>query len=236
MSLDTNKLIELEGFKSNWDQINNDSTQSHVVKGSHCYYHYTCDGASDMGWGCGYRTLQTMCSWVRMQLSEEEQGRTHVPSILEIQKILVECGDKPASFIGSKEWIGCFEASIVIDYIYDLPCKILHCKSGKLADNLATLRDHFKTVQSPIMMGGDTDNASKGILGVCDSYDNFGGISKTHLLVANPHYSDKKEAKEECLVKEGWIKWTESTVFEESSFYNFCMPQRVQPLADQVEK
>lgn len=28
------------------------------------YWHYLCDGFDDRGWGCGYRTLQTISSWI----------------------------------------------------------------------------------------------------------------------------------------------------------------------------
>lgn len=36
-----------------------------LVQGSYEYWHYGCDGLDDRGWGCGYRTLQTLCSWIR---------------------------------------------------------------------------------------------------------------------------------------------------------------------------
>ena len=28
------------------------------------YWHYCCDDLNDRGWGCGYRTLQTISSWI----------------------------------------------------------------------------------------------------------------------------------------------------------------------------
>ena len=28
------------------------------------YWHYCCDKVDDRGWGCGYRTLQTISSWI----------------------------------------------------------------------------------------------------------------------------------------------------------------------------
>ena len=28
------------------------------------YWHYLCDSFDDRGWGCGYRTLQTIASWI----------------------------------------------------------------------------------------------------------------------------------------------------------------------------
>ncbi|CAF0957870.1 unnamed protein product [Adineta ricciae] len=42
-----------------------DETETTIdpVRGSLTFYHYKCDGHDDRGWGCGYRTLQTLCSW-----------------------------------------------------------------------------------------------------------------------------------------------------------------------------
>ena len=37
-----------------------------LVKGSYEYWHYGCDGFDDRGFGCGYRTLQSICSWMNM--------------------------------------------------------------------------------------------------------------------------------------------------------------------------
>jgi hypothetical protein len=109
------------------------------------------------GWGCGYRTTQTLCSWIRNRQNESEDAEkskpiADVPSVVEIQKILVKCEDKPKSFVSSKQWIGAFECSIVLDYLYDVPCKILHCEPYKLQSYLADIVKHFETIKSPIMM------------------------------------------------------------------------------------
>ena len=37
-----------------------------TVKGSYEYWHYICDSFDDRGFGCGYRTLQSICSWMQM--------------------------------------------------------------------------------------------------------------------------------------------------------------------------
>ena len=66
----------------------------------------------------------------------------------------------------------------MLDELYRVQCRILHVSSG---DQLHTvcdaLENHFTTVGSPVMMGGDSDNMSKGIVGMCV------GKSKTYLLV-----------------------------------------------------
>ncbi|XP_078322498.1 uncharacterized protein LOC111102480 [Crassostrea virginica] len=149
-----------------------------LVRGDYLYYHYGCDGVDDRGWGCGYRTLQTMCSWIQGQRGE---GMHKVPSLGQFQDALVAMEDKPKSFAGSKEWIGSFELCICIDYFYDVPCRLLHVTSGeKLVDYLPDLQKHFRDFGSVIMMGGDSDNASKGIVGV--------SIDRHALLVVDPHY------------------------------------------------
>lgn len=37
-----------------------------IVQGDYQYFHYVCDGVDDRGWGCGYRTLQTIASWMNL--------------------------------------------------------------------------------------------------------------------------------------------------------------------------
>ena len=34
------------------------------VSGDYEYWHYLCDGTDDKGWGCGYRTCQSIASWI----------------------------------------------------------------------------------------------------------------------------------------------------------------------------
>merc|ERR1712178_447693 len=80
-----------------------------LFSGDYHYYYYGCDSFQDQGWGCGYRTLQTIISHF---LPEQ------VPSILKIQEKLVEIGDKPKNFIGSWEWIGSVEISWLVDIFY----------------------------------------------------------------------------------------------------------------------
>ncbi len=40
----------------------------HLVKGTYSYHHYLQDGFNDDGWGCAYRSLQTIISWFRYNL------------------------------------------------------------------------------------------------------------------------------------------------------------------------
>ena len=79
------------------------------------------------GWGCGYRSVQSLCSWAENKLRSSSSSSADtaaggvvacVPSLRKIQEILVEVGDKPPSFVGSKQWIGSFEACIVLDHLF----------------------------------------------------------------------------------------------------------------------
>ena len=72
------------------------------------------DKINDSGWGCAYRSLQTICSWFRRQSFATRPEPTHK----EIQQTLVSLGDKPPSFVGSSKWIGAFEISLCLDELY----------------------------------------------------------------------------------------------------------------------
>ena len=194
-----------------------------LVAGDYQYCHYLYDGQDDRGWGCGYRTLQTIISWLRNNSSSHQQEGLNIPSLRRIQEILVEMGDKPASFAGSKEWIGSVEVGLVIDQLFDVPCKILHSRSGH---DLRTLFDqvflHFQDKRCPIMMGGDLDASSKGIFGACQT------DSSKYFLVLDPHFVSSKNTEilnNEHLIEQGWAKWVQLQDFSHSSFYNLCLPQ-----------
>ena len=104
------------------DRIDDDDGETNEsVRGPLTFYHYLCDGQDDRGWGCGYRTLQTLCSWI---IKNKEGYSTYtVPSITKIQEILVELQDKPSSFIKSNQWIGTYEAMLILSQLYDVISK-----------------------------------------------------------------------------------------------------------------
>lgn len=49
---------------------------------------HTQDRFDDSGWGCAYRSLQTICSWMRRQ----QYTSAPVPSHRQIQQTLVDIG------------------------------------------------------------------------------------------------------------------------------------------------
>lgn len=186
-----------------------------TVRGYYEYWHYGCDGFNDRGWGCGYRTLQTICSWIIINKKLSQQ----VPDIRLIQNTLVALGDKQKSFVGSKDWIGSFEVCLILDTLFDVPSKIIHVTSGnELLKYICIIKSHFEEFGSPIMMGGDKDCSSKCIVGIKI------GLGETSLLIVDPHFVGKAKSTE-ILTANCWVKWENIKDFSASSFYNICLPQ-----------
>lgn len=115
-----------------------------MVQGRYTYHHYMQDNFNDnvstytsphkcythwsslalpqpaQGWGCAYRSLQTLWSWFKLQ------GYTSkaIPSHREIQEALVATGDKPSHFISSRQWIGSFEVSTTLNHLLAVSCTL----------------------------------------------------------------------------------------------------------------
>ena len=194
-----------------------------LVTQNYNYYHYLVDGFDDRGWGCGYRTLQTICSWINMSTEIGKQKGRNVPSLRDIQETLVEMQDKEPSFLGSKAWIGSFEICLVLDNLYDVQSKIVHLQPGSLnSEETIFLKRHFEEFRSPVMMGGDADSASKCILGIF--YGHELTDDNVYLLVLDPHFCGKSTTIQQ-LQGENWVAWKKLSDFDQNSFYNFCLPQ-----------
>ena len=57
--------------------------EEYLVKGTYAYHHYMQDRFDDNKWGCAYRSLQTLVSWLRFQGYTEKP----VPNHSEIQQV-----------------------------------------------------------------------------------------------------------------------------------------------------
>ncbi|XP_071441070.1 ufm1-specific protease 1 [Hetaerina americana] len=192
-----------------------------LVSGDYSYYHYGCDGFDDRGWGCGYRTLQMLSSWITNRLLDSSP--ILVPSIPSIQEMLVSMEDKPSAFSGSRDWIGTYEAFLVIDNLFKVSSKILHVKQvEKFNKVLPDLKFHFEHFKSPIMIGGDMDCSSKGVVGI--HYTSGDNSMPAYLLIVDPHFTGVAKNAEELQMK-CWVKWQSTAEFMDSSFYNVCLPQ-----------
>lgn len=95
-----------------------------------------------------------------------------VPSIKQIQEVLVGIGDKESSFAGSRDWIGAAETCFVIDEIFQVPCYIHHIAyNEKISSKKTEILNYFKVHGGLIAMGGDRDASSKLIAGAHVSSD-----------------------------------------------------------------
>lgn len=128
---------------------------------------------------------------------------------------------------------------MVLDTLYDVPCKIIHITTGnELSSHADTLKIYFEKFGGLVMMGGDQDAASKGIAGIHIS------PSGTYLLVVvsiirivlqrngfnkqintqDPHFSGIVQSSEQ-LAAADFVCWRNIESFSKSSFYNLCLPQ-----------
>lgn len=192
-----------------------------LIDGSYEYYHYLLSGMDDNGWGCAYRSLQTIISWYRLQ----QYTSIEVPSHREIQQTLVEIGDKEPSFVGSREWIGAIELSFVLDKLLGVCCKIINVRSGEeLPEKCRELALHFETQGTPVMIGGGV--LAYTLLGV--DYNEVSGDCA--FLILDPHYTGNDDLKK--IVNGGWCGWKKAvdskgrSFFLKDKFYNLLLPQR----------
>ncbi|XP_035413734.1 ufm1-specific protease 2 isoform X3 [Cygnus atratus] len=198
--------------------LNSPGTESgmvYLVHGTYSYHHYMQDRIDDSGWGCAYRSLQTVCSWFR------HQGYINapIPTHKEIQQALVDAGDKPAAFVGSRQWIGSIEVQLVLNQLFGITSKILFVSQGsELASQGRELANHFKTEGTPIMIGGGV--LAHTILGV--AWNEITGQIK--YLILDPHYTGGEDLH--VIVEKGWCGWKGPDFWNKDAYYNLCLPQR----------
>ena len=188
----------------------------HLVRGSYAYYHYRQDRFDDAGWGCAYRSCQTLVSWFRAQ----RYVSAPMPSHGDIQRALVRMGDKEPSFIGSKQWIGAVELMYLLMSEYDVSCKMLTVPTGaEVPQHARALAAHFDAHGTPVMIGGGV--LAYTLLGV-DWNEHTGDVA---FLILDPHYVGPDDA---AAVVPTWCGWKRGAeVFQQDAFYNFLLPQRV---------
>lgn len=94
------------------------------------YYHYGDQSFADNGWGCAYRALQTLISWLHIQ--GHTKPMKQMMTIREIQEKLDQV-DRSRKLKGSSAWIGATEISWIVPSITtnSINCKILHVNDGK---------------------------------------------------------------------------------------------------------
>jgi hypothetical protein len=190
--------------------------RKYIVDPNYVYFHYNQDNFNDDGWGCAYRSLQTILSWYVLN----GQAKIEIPTIPQIQKILVEMGDKQANFLNSKEWIGSTEVSYIIQKLVGVDSQIMFFQSGlEIPNYLPSLQQHFETRKTPIMIGGSV--LAYTLLGIAFDEDQ---PQNSQFLILDPHYKGKEDIKKILNPKSKAIYWTKSSIFKANAFYNFCCP------------
>lgn len=186
-----------------------------VVQGTYTYHHYMQDHFDDDGWGCAYRSLQTLLSWFAFQGYTEKPISTH----FEIQKALVDIGDKPPSFLKSKKWIGSMEVSYCLDHLIGISSKIISVSSGsELSNKGRELVNHFVVQGTPIMIGGGV--LAHTILGVHVNFQ----TGEIKFLILDPHYTGAEDIA--VIQAKGWCGWKGIEFWDKTAYYNLCCPQR----------
>ncbi|KAH9577387.1 Peptidase C78 [Trypanosoma melophagium] len=198
--------------------------QTFLVSGMYDYYHYRVDGFKDDGWGCAYRSLQTILSWFQYEGLMDKP----MPDISGIQEILSLKDPEKMNrkdFVGSKDWIGSFEIMIVIQhFIPGIECTVKRMESGSDLDTDPTVQqlllNHFRQKRAcPIMIGGSS--YAHTILGIDVNLDNM----EARYLIADPHYSSP-ETVMKTVINKGYVGWKDAgNFFESKSWYNLCIPQ-----------
>lgn len=196
----------------------------HLVDGSYLFYHYLVDHVDDRGWGCAYRSLQTLVSFFRLA----HYTTVPVPSHREIQQVLVDIGDKADDFVGSHEWIGSMEVGYYLDQALGLEWRSVSAPSGlALAERAVELAAHFDSEGTPVMMGGGS--LAFTLLGV-DLNEATGEVA---FLILDPHYTGPEDLevvqhKEMVLAgrKARACEWRLPASFTQNCFFNLCLPQR----------
>eukprot|EP00117_Sycon_ciliatum_P034530 scpid36068/ scgid1230/ Ufm1-specific protease 2 len=186
-----------------------------LVQGVYAYHHYMQDRFNDDGWGCAYRSLQTLWSWFKLQ------GYTglDVPSHRDIQQALVDVEDKPPKFVGSRQWIGSIEVQTVLNQLMQVESRILFVMNGaSMASHAREIAMHLRQQGTPIMIGGGT--LAHTIIGI-DFNDRTGDV---RYLILDPHYTGGEDIG--IIHAKGWCGWKSNSFWDKQAHYNMCMPLR----------
>ena len=181
-----------------------------IVDGHIRFYHYSCDGFDDSGWGCGYRSVQTILSWIAPAVP--------VPSIPTLQRSL-------GHMMGATSWIGVQEAVVLLDVMHGACVQVLPLRTGfELGNHFDLLVAHFASSGGPVMIGGGADVYSKTVIGARSPTASDEGA----LLILDPHYIGPSAVAHDvhALRDGGWANWKPlSAVMRADSFYNIALPR-----------
>ncbi|OQV11916.1 Ufm1-specific protease 2 [Hypsibius exemplaris] len=192
---------------SSWDQFG--------VQGAYTYHHYKQDRFDDDGWGCAYRSLQTLYSWFKLQGFTD----TPIPNHEQIQRLLVEIKDREKSLIGSRQWIGATEIARALEHLLQVQCRIVFVPSGRdLGPAFAALKTHFETEGTPVMIGGGVYAYTIGGVAVNRT------TGEVKALVIDPHYVGDDDL--DLVLKKNGVAWKTPDFWDQNAFFNLCCPLR----------
>ena len=204
--------------------------KSALVQGTYEYFHYMqWTGAGmeakykspydDCGWGCAYRSLQSIISWFRLQGYTSLPNPTHY----EIQKTLVDhCGQDAGQLLGKKMWLGSQDLAYYLDHTIGVTCRTKVFHSGDdVAGGGRELLHHFETQGTPVMIGGG--ELAFTLLGV-DFDERTGDI---RYLIMDPHYTGADDLMQ---IQPKWVGWKAGSslthlntkLFKGDTFYSYA--------------
>lgn len=140
---------------------------------------------------------------------------------------LAKIGDKDASFVGSKQWVGAIELGMVLQEELGVEYRVISVRRGAdIPTKAAEIAAHFRSEGTPIMIGGGV--LAYTLLGVEWEPDS----GEASFLILDPHYTGEDEV--ESIVKGKWVCWKQlgqqaaagGPLFRKDSFYNLLCPLR----------
>ena len=196
-------------------QSKSEDEELSMIKGNYAYFHYLQDGFNDEGWGCAYRSLQTLLSWYVLTGIVENSKFQFPRYIKQIQQLLLSYGEQPPDFVGSDTWIGSIEVGYMVSHLTSFEHKIIFLQDGAdVVTIIRQLKEHFNTVGSPIMFGGSM--YAYTLLGIIDS-------PEPKFLILDPHFTGSDSSK--AILEKKGVSWKTKEMFQEGNYYNFCLPQ-----------
>jgi hypothetical protein len=166
------------------------------------FFHYTCCGEKDGGWGCAYRCLQMILSNLLLAsaaasltfrsspapsplVNVADSARWHeMPSLNEIQRRLAELGRIAESEIGSTRWIEPPDCAFFLrSFGFDTTELVYRGKNDKETQRFSELLcTHFASHRTPVMI--DDSVKAYCLLGIKLSEDK---AQVSHVLRFDPH-------------------------------------------------
>nr|CAD7263145.1 unnamed protein product [Timema shepardi] len=236
------------------DQLMKESQLS-LVKGLYSYHHYMQDGMDDDGWGCAYRSLQTIVSWFRRRLACQTSRALSI-----LFSRVSECWSgcfEPLFHAGPvdrrMQWQGYTERSVpshreiqqcLVD-IGDKSSSFVGSRQWIGSTEVSFCLETMLGVSSRILRASSGQELSElgGDLSVHFSTNGtpvmIGGGVLAHTILGVDYDSSSGNVRFLILdphytgredlttiLNKGWCGWKGTNFWNKTAFYNLCLPQR----------